>query len=98
MEADILDAFLVKYWGLKFASNAACTVLRVDQVIEFLENACKIFYWLRAVLMKEVKLQKFNPSRAKPTKWSNILKQFVGNSRGIVSVVLTVLWVWRLKG
>lgn len=33
MEADILDSFLVKYWGLKFASNAACTVLRVDQII-----------------------------------------------------------------
>lgn len=55
MEADILDAYLVKYWGLKFASNAACTVLRVDQVTEFLENACKIFYWLRPRLMKEEK-------------------------------------------
>ena len=55
MEADILDAYLVKYWGLKFASNAACTVLRVDQVTEFLENACKIFYWLKPRLMKEGK-------------------------------------------
>lgn len=32
VERGILDSFLVKYWGLKFASNAACTVLRVDQV------------------------------------------------------------------
>jgi len=32
-ESDILDAFLVKYWGLKFSSNAACTVLSVDQII-----------------------------------------------------------------
>lgn len=31
-ESDILDAFLVKYWGLKFSSNAACTVLSVDQI------------------------------------------------------------------
>jgi len=32
-EAGILDSFLVKYWGLKFSSNAASTVLRVDQII-----------------------------------------------------------------
>ena len=32
-EAKILDSFLVKYWALKFSSNAACTVLRVDQII-----------------------------------------------------------------
>ena len=30
--AGILDAYLVKYWGIKFATNAASTVLRVDQV------------------------------------------------------------------
>merc|ERR1712168_620617 len=33
VERGILDSFLVKYWGLKFASNSACTVLRVDQII-----------------------------------------------------------------
>lgn len=33
LERGILDCFLVKYWGLKFASNAASTVLRVDQII-----------------------------------------------------------------
>jgi len=33
VERGILDSFLVKYWGLKFSSNAACTVLRVDQII-----------------------------------------------------------------
>lgn len=33
MESGVMDLFLVKYWGLKFASNAACTVLRVDQII-----------------------------------------------------------------
>jgi T-complex protein 1 subunit theta len=32
-EAGILDSFLVKYWGLKFSNDAACTVLRVDQII-----------------------------------------------------------------
>lgn len=33
LERGILDSFLVKYWGLKFAANAASTVLRVDQII-----------------------------------------------------------------
>jgi len=32
-QANILDLFLTKYWGMKFATSAACTVLRVDQII-----------------------------------------------------------------
>ena len=38
----------------------------------------------------------FHPLRANPTKWSNTLKQFVGNYRRIEC--LTILWGWRLKG
>merc|ERR1739848_908417 len=33
LEKSILDPYLVKYWALKFATDAACTVLRVDQII-----------------------------------------------------------------
>ncbi|XP_067896613.1 T-complex protein 1 subunit theta [Heterodontus francisci] len=33
LEAGILDPYLVKYWGIKLATNAAVTVLRVDQII-----------------------------------------------------------------
>jgi len=33
LESGILDSFLCKHWALKFASDAACTVLRVDQII-----------------------------------------------------------------
>ena len=33
-----------------------------------------------------------------PTKWSNTLKQFVGKRTRIVSMRLTILWGWRLKG
>uniref|UniRef100_A0A8C1GT83 T-complex protein 1 subunit theta n=1 Tax=Cyprinus carpio TaxID=7962 RepID=A0A8C1GT83_CYPCA len=33
MEAGILDPYLVKHWGIKLATNAAITVLRVDQII-----------------------------------------------------------------
>ena len=35
---------------------------------------------------------------ANPTKWSKTLKEFVGNSRRIVWVCLTILWDWRLRG
>ena len=38
-----------------------------------------------------------NPSSTNPTKWSSKLKQFVGNSRRIVSVCLTILWGWYLQ-
>ncbi|XP_069746143.1 T-complex protein 1 subunit theta isoform X2 [Narcine bancroftii] len=33
LEAGILDPYLVKYWGIKLATNSAVTVLRVDQII-----------------------------------------------------------------
>lgn len=32
LEAGILEPYLVKHWGIKMATNAAITVLRVDQV------------------------------------------------------------------
>lgn len=32
-EAKIFDLFVTKWWGLKYATNAACTVLKVDQII-----------------------------------------------------------------
>ena len=38
-----------------------------------------------------------NPLSAKPTKWSNTLKQVVGSCRRIVWVCLTILWGGRLK-
>jgi len=28
-----VDMFASKYWGMKYATAAACTVLRVDQII-----------------------------------------------------------------
>ena len=42
-------------------------------------------------------ISKFDPLSAYPTKWSNTLKQFVGNSRRIVWVCLAILWHRRLK-
>ena len=44
------------------------------------------------------KTKAFNPLNANPTKWSNTLKQFIEKSQKIVSVCLTILWGWRLKG
>lgn len=33
VDAGILDPYLVKHWALRLATNAAVTVLRVDQII-----------------------------------------------------------------
>ncbi|XP_018577469.1 T-complex protein 1 subunit theta [Anoplophora glabripennis] len=33
LERNILDLFVCKYWGLKYAVGAAATILRVDQII-----------------------------------------------------------------
>ncbi|PIK35265.1 putative T-complex protein 1 subunit theta [Apostichopus japonicus] len=33
VEANITDAYLTKFWAIKLATNAAITVLRVDQII-----------------------------------------------------------------
>ncbi|XP_072254156.1 T-complex protein 1 subunit theta isoform X1 [Pyxicephalus adspersus] len=33
LESNILDTYLGKHWGIKLATNAAVTVLRVDQII-----------------------------------------------------------------
>ncbi|CAH0388957.1 unnamed protein product [Bemisia tabaci] len=32
-DENILDLYLLKFWGLKYATNAACTILKVDQII-----------------------------------------------------------------
>jgi hypothetical protein len=31
-EKALFDLYLAKYWGIRFATAAACTVLKVDQV------------------------------------------------------------------
>lgn len=33
LEKQILDLYVCKYWGLKYAVGAAATILRVDQII-----------------------------------------------------------------
>jgi len=33
LESNVLDLMIAKKWALKYATNAACTVLRVDQII-----------------------------------------------------------------
>jgi hypothetical protein len=37
-EAQLVDLYYNKFWGLKFATAASCTVLRVDQVTLHLQT------------------------------------------------------------
>ena len=55
------------------------------------------FYWYVQVKLNKLWV-KVNPLSADPTKWSNTLKQFVGNSWRIVWVCLTILLGWHFKG
>merc|ERR1712223_636274 len=32
VEKEVLDLLALKYWALKYATDAACTILRVDQI------------------------------------------------------------------
>ena len=53
--------------------------------------------YVNYVIVKQYHIY-INTLSANPTKWSSRLKQFVGKSRRIVWVCLTILWGWRLKG
>ena len=33
VQSNIYDLYLTKYWGIKLATNVACTILQVDQII-----------------------------------------------------------------
>jgi len=33
VQKEVFDLLLLKHWGLRYATNAACTILRVDQII-----------------------------------------------------------------
>jgi len=33
VENNVLDLYLIKEWGIKYATNTACTILQVDQII-----------------------------------------------------------------
>ena len=43
-------------------------------------------------------VSKYRPLSAKPEKWSNTLKQIVGNLPTICLSVFDLLLIWRLKG
>uniref|UniRef100_A0A9L0R3M8 T-complex protein 1 subunit theta n=1 Tax=Equus caballus TaxID=9796 RepID=A0A9L0R3M8_HORSE len=54
LEAGILDTYLGKYWAIKLATNAAMTVLRVDQVSEseILIFKVLIFIWFSSSFLE----------------------------------------------
>ena len=60
---------------------------RGDQQTYSNDEEVSIFYLFPLILLS-----------ANPTKWSNTLKQFIGNSRRIDWVCLTISWGWHLNG
>ena len=54
------------------------------------------YHWLWVIWI--ILSYKIIPLSANPLKWSNTLKQFVGNNRRVVWVCLTIMWGWHLKG
>ena len=93
---------------LKFVAKTVVKNARQNQAI-FIESvidqnlvrSIKTSTWLiceEGEIFLKRSYKSVNPLSAKPTKWSNTLKQFVGNSRRIFWVHLTILWGWRLKG
>ena len=67
-------------------------------VIRTLLNITISYQKFQIHYLKYCQYLSFNPLSANPTKWSNTLKQFVGNCQWIVWVNLTILWGKRLKG
>ena len=56
-----------------------------------------LFIWHYTALLETQIWRLINPLIGNPTKWSNTLKQFVGNLL-LTRVCLTILWYWRLDG
>ena len=59
------------------------------------ESSSEKFY--QELVSEYHRSRKLSPLSASPTKWSNTFKQFVGKSRQIVWLCLTILWGWCLK-
>ena len=72
------------------------TVLSLTNGVQYINGEC---WKITEIYLEFVYLIELL-SNCKPLKrqWSNILKQFVANSRRIVWVCKTILWSWRFKG
>ena len=73
---------LPKYW---------MKLLHCIQMFNCLNTTCCVYFLQLDFVI-------FNPLSANTTKWSNTLKQFVGNRRLIIWVCYTILKGWYIKG
>ena len=67
-------------------------------VNEWMNNENNLLITPNPPNLLNIMTQCLDPLSANPAKWSNRHRQFVGKSKRIVWVCLTILWVWRLKG
>ena len=93
--------------NLRFVNSSKTqkSIYLANKALFFLQMKKNLFinYALRAIWQKSFlaevifKLSWINPLNANDTKWSNTLKQFIGNSQQIIWVFLTILWGLALK-
>ena len=84
--------------SLKQKSNwKSCIFLEIRVFVLYCFKICNTVLWCTGFEIPFHYPHHYKFLNANPTKWSNILKQFVGYCRQIVWVCLTILLGWRLK-
>ena len=93
-----LPPFFISPNKEKIGSIIFITVNRVKKIADnrLFKKGGAIFFVSKQFYMRQI--SSFNRSSSNLPKWSNALKQFVGNNRRIVWVYLTILWGWCFKG
>ena len=52
IESNIFDLYSVRHWGIKFASDAAISILKVDQVIILKIISLNIFSYYKVIMAR----------------------------------------------
>ena len=82
------------FWSI-FSLNVGNTDQKNSKCGHFLHSVCCVTSESFQTSIRRVLT--FKPLSTNHTKWSDTLRQFLGNKRRNVWVCLTILWGWRLK-
>ena len=92
MVADLLhENFYYKFTKVKVQS--------IHKLQPFLCSLSPTIFWYFQVVEEwNTDVKWVSPLSANPTKWSNTLKEFIGNLPMTCLSVFNIWWGWRLKG